>query len=127
MNTINRGVFTGLAAAGIIGLTSGYPALKSYLDQHLIPSKAAYFQKPLTQCLADDALDFAFQDIFTYFDNGDQFLSDNVVGFVLNATGHMGIHGTPQMPVFACKAVGDEVSPIADSDTLIKQLCSQGA
>jgi hypothetical protein len=127
LNTINKGPFAGLAAAGILGIASGYPALQPYLDQHLIPSKAAYFKKPLTQCLVADAIDFALQDIFSYFDIGSHFLDDPLIQSVINATGYMGTHGTPQMPVFAYKAVGDEVSPIADSDALVEKLCSQGA
>lgn len=38
----------------------------------------------------------------------------------------MGRHGTPSMPLFVYKAVADEISPIADTDALVANLCSQG-
>ncbi|KIN09125.1 hypothetical protein OIDMADRAFT_38001 [Oidiodendron maius Zn] len=127
LKTINKGLFAGFAPTGILGLASAYPALQPLLDEHLVPSTAAYFRKPLTQCLIQDALDFALQDIFAYFDIGIHILDDPVVQSILNKTGYMGRHGTPQMPVFAYKALGDEVSPIADTDALVQKLCSQGA
>jgi hypothetical protein len=43
------------------------------------------------------------------------------------ATGQMGLHGTPKMPMFFYKAIFDEVSPIADTDALVDKLCLQGA
>lgn len=38
----------------------------------------------------------------------------------------MGTHGTPNMPIFAYKAVADEISPIADTDKLVQQFCDAG-
>ncbi|KAI5207200.1 secretory lipase-like protein 1 precursor [Aureobasidium subglaciale] len=78
---------------GINGLANGYPQLQAYLDQNLINGSAAAFKKPLTQTV--DAA---------------------IVKNVLNETGIMGRHGTPQMPLFIYKAVADEVSPVADTD-----------
>ncbi|THY24578.1 secretory lipase-like protein 1 precursor [Aureobasidium pullulans] len=127
LNTINKGPFAGLVATGFNGLANGYPEIQTYLNQHLIPSKSAAFKKPLTQCLAEDAIQFVFKDIYKFFDNGKDFINAPVVQTVLNETGIMGQHGTPQMPLFIHKAVADEVSPVADTDALVKQLCSQGA
>ncbi|KAL1870183.1 hypothetical protein Daus18300_005247 [Diaporthe australafricana] len=39
----------------------------------------------------------------------------------------MGYHGVPQMPIFAYKAIGDEVSVIADTDALVDKYCNIGA
>lgn len=36
----------------------------------------------------------------------------------------MGYHGVPQMPIFAYKAIGDEVSVIADTDDLVDKYCN---
>lgn len=127
LNTINKGPFVGLAPAGIMGLTQAYPALAAYVDANLVPSKAAEFKKASTQCLDTDITDYIFQDMYSYFTNGESLLYDPVPQSVLHATGQMGTHGTPQMPMFVYKAVGDEVSVIADTDALVKKLCSQGA
>jgi hypothetical protein len=39
----------------------------------------------------------------------------------------MGRHGTPQFPSFVYKSTQDEISPIADTDALVKQFCNAGA
>lgn len=39
----------------------------------------------------------------------------------------MGLHGTPTAPMFVYKAIGDEVSPVEDTDGLVKKYCVSGA
>ncbi|KAF7872851.1 uncharacterized protein EAF02_008922 [Botrytis sinoallii] len=96
MLSSNKGLFTGLIPAGVIGLTNGYPELKEYLLKNLVPSTASKFYKAS--------------------------LND-----VLAITGQMGIYGTPKMPIFLYKAIGDEVSKVEDTDAVVSKLCSQGA
>ena len=127
LTTINKGPFAGLAPAGIMGLTNAYPELSDYVDANLIPSKAADFKKAQTQCLDADIVDFIFQDMFSYFSDGENLLDGALPQAILNETGYMGTHGTPKMPMFFYKAVADEVSPVADTDALVSKLCSQGA
>ena len=117
----------GLAVAGILGLAQAYPALKAFVDQHLIPATAAYFKRPLSQCLNDDGSDFTNQDISTYFDIGEETFTSPTFQAVMNATGYMGTHGTPKMPMHFYKSVKDEISPVADTDALVTKLCSNGA
>ena len=38
----------------------------------------------------------------------------------------MGRIGKPTMPIFAYKSVNDEISPVADTDKLVKQFCNEG-
>jgi hypothetical protein len=45
---------------------------------------------------------------------------------VINNSATMGRHGTPGLPVFAYMSVGNEISPIADTDKLLQQFCDQG-
>ncbi|OBT61475.1 hypothetical protein VE03_09340 [Pseudogymnoascus sp. 23342-1-I1] len=127
LTTINKGPFAGFAPAGFLGLASAYPDLAALINDSLIPSKADDFYRARTQCLDKDILDYAGQDIFSYFEDGDAFLSNSIPHEVLAETGIMGTHGTPQMPMFIVKAVADEVSVVADTDALVKKLCSQGA
>jgi hypothetical protein len=126
LNTINKGSSAGLVPTGILGLAQGYLALETWLDQHLIPATASYFRRPLSQCEDEDAQDFSMQDIFPYFDVGEGIFDDPVVERILNATGYMGTHGTPEMPMFIYKAVADEISPIADTDEFVAKMCAQG-
>ncbi|PMD33150.1 secretory lipase-like protein 1 precursor [Hyaloscypha variabilis F] len=125
--TINKSLFAGLVPPGILGLGNAYPELEAYLNEHLINSTASTFRKSLSQCLAEDITTYAGQDMFSYFDDGEATLLSPIPQGVLQATGLMGTHGTPQMPVYAYKAIGDEISPIADTDALITKLCAQGA
>lgn len=39
----------------------------------------------------------------------------------------MGLHGVPQMPVYAYKAIQDQISKVADTDALIAKFCAAGA
>ena len=39
----------------------------------------------------------------------------------------MGYHGVPSMPVYVYKAILDEISPVADTDTLVERYCGIGA
>lgn len=127
LGTINKGLFAGLGPAGILGLTHAYPDLATYVDSNLDPAKAADFKKTESICLDEDILDYALQDLFSYFTVGEAILNDPIPQAVLAATGQMGTHGTPKMPIFIYKAVFDEVSVIADTDAVVKKLCSQGA
>lgn len=127
LNTINKGPFAGLGPAGIIGLANAYPALATYVQENLVPSKAADFEKAGTQCLITDTSQFIFDDIYSYFTKGEELLNDPIPQSILQSTGQQGTHGTPQMPMFFYKAVADEVSPVADTDALVSRLCSQGA
>jgi hypothetical protein len=127
IKTINNQSSAGLVAAGLNGLTNGFPVFHDLLHAHLIPSTADDFLRPQSQCLDDDESQFALQDIFSYFDIGEQLLSEPVTQSVLNVTGVMGVHGTPMMPLHVYKGVQDEISVVADTDALVAKFCAQGS
>lgn len=39
----------------------------------------------------------------------------------------MGYHGVPQMPIFAYKAIEDEISVVGDTDALVDKYCNSKA
>ncbi|KAE9367996.1 LIP-domain-containing protein [Stipitochalara longipes BDJ] len=125
-NTINNGLFAGLNVAGILSLAKAYPDSNTYLQATLVPSKAAAFDAANERCFYSDFVDYAYQNISTYFTNGADFLSNPIVTSVFTSGATMGLHGTPSMPLFVYKAATDEISPIADTDALVAKLCSQG-
>ena len=43
------------------------------------------------------------------------------------ADGVMGVHGTPRMPTFVYKAIADELSPVSETDALVRKHCANGA
>ncbi|KAJ3493172.1 hypothetical protein NLG97_g4902 [Lecanicillium saksenae] len=126
--TMNKGPATGLIPSAILGLAAAYPNLDYLFDKVLVPSKAAAFKQAKNQCLAANAAQFAFQDMFTYskYRLEDIFRFPEVLA-ALNETGYMGMHGVPKMPLYIYNGVLDELAPIAGSDTVVEKLCAQGA
>lgn len=70
---------------------------------------------------------FAGKNISAYFVDGLSDILNPIALKLINRDGIMGYHGVPQIPMFAYKAVADEISPIADTDNLITGYCSAGA
>lgn len=77
----------------------------------------------LSQCEST----YEFQNIYRYFTDGEALLTGPDVSGVVEVDGCMGLHGTPQMPVYAYKAINDQISVVADTDALIDQFCAAGA
>lgn len=125
-NTINEGLFAGLSAAGVLSLAKAYPDFNTYLQSILVPSTAAAFNAANERCFYADVVDYAYQNISTYFTNGPAILDAPEFTSIALSGATMGTHGTPSMPLFVYKAVNDEISPIADTDALVTKLCSQG-
>lgn len=69
-NTINKGLFAGIAAAGFLGLGNAYPDFGNYVQQSLVPAKAAAFNQAGEQCFYADVVGYAGQDVYTYFKQG---------------------------------------------------------
>ena len=123
-NTVNGHVAAGLAPPAIIGLGRAYHNLSNFVHAHLVPNTSATFLAAGRQCYSKNTPEFAFQNITKYF-TVDPFTSP-VVQSVLNVAGYMGLHHTPAIPLFVYKALGDEVSPIADTDALVAKYCAKG-
>ena len=127
---VNNNITAGLIPAGIIGLASQYPGGLDFLIAGLKtsgPRNATGFLAARNQSLAQSIVAFAGQDITSYFVNGVAELMMPLIQRITNRDGIMGAHGFPQSPVFAYKAIGDEVSPVADTDRLVQRYCLLGA
>lgn len=77
--------------------------------------------------MSESESSYEFQNIYRYFVDGLADLTSAEVTSVVDQDGVMGYHGVPQMPVYAYKAIGDQISDIADTDALIAQFCADGA
>ncbi|PLB44986.1 putative lipase 2 precursor [Aspergillus steynii IBT 23096] len=120
--------FVGLAFQGINGLSKAYPNLTEWLDANLIPEKKDEFYHIASACsVPETAARAGGQDIFSYFVNGEDSISEDVPASVLESAALMGVHGTPTMPLFVYKAVKDEISAGEDTDELIDKYCDDGA
>lgn len=128
--TINGTLYAGLAPSGILGLASQYPELAKYVEAQLFPTglySAAKFNMAKNYTLVQSIGAFAGQDISKYFKDGFDTLDAPIAQKVINSDGVMGYHGVPQVPIFAYKAIGDDISVIADTDTLVNRYCGVGA
>lgn len=76
--------------------------------------------------LSEDESTYAFQDITRYFVDGLADITGDEVMTAINGDGIMGLSGVPQMPVYAYKAVNDEISQVADTDALVDKYCGLG-
>jgi hypothetical protein len=70
LTTINKGLFAGIAAAGFIGLGNAYPDFGAFVQSSLKPERAAAFNQAGEMCFYGDVKTYAFQDIFSYFKQG---------------------------------------------------------
>ncbi|KAI9661133.1 MAG: hypothetical protein M1821_009460 [Bathelium mastoideum] len=127
LNMVTGTPFAGLAPVAILGMTSQFPDAYQFILDRLNPTgehnKTTFLtakNETPTQYLAS----FAGQDIYDYFICGEDDFNSPTISQLIDAQGIMGRHGTPQMPLFVYKAIYDETSPIADTDALVDQYCS---
>ncbi|KAJ5355205.1 uncharacterized protein N7496_012417 [Penicillium cataractarum] len=127
LQTINTGSHAALAFSGIYGQSKAFPNLTDWLNANLISSKSAQFYSIASGCFSQATSMGSGQDFYTYFKNGELSFYDAVPQSVFQWSGQMGLHGTPIAPMFVYKATGDEISPVEDTDALVKKYCAAGA
>lgn len=116
----------------IVGLLSQWPAAQEWVYAQLTTSSigiytAANFLAAVNYTLSQAESAYAFQNIYRYFVDGISDITGPTVTAVVDQDGVMGLHGVPLMPVYAYKAINDQISVVADTDALIDSLCAQGA
>lgn len=127
---INRKDTAGLMPAGLIGMASQHPDAWAWLMRRLKttgPHNASTFLAASRLTGVQAAALFGSQNIFDYFVGGAADLAAPVMRRMLDDDGVMGYHGTPPMRVFVYKAVGDELSAVAETDALVARYCGNGA
>ena len=130
IKSIDGTQFAEVNIGGALGLTSQDPAARKYLVSQLKtsgPYNKTGFLAALTQNTSVDAVEYANTSFFDFFVNGAAIIQNPLIQDLVNRDGIMGYHGTPAMPVFVFKAIGDEFSPIADTDALVERYCAVGA
>lgn len=117
-------LYAGLTPSWLIGVTSQYPEAREYLISVL--NKAGPYNVTTFMGLAQSTttlITFAFEQISDYFINGFSDLETPIINKIITSDNTMGYHGVPQMPIFAYKAIHDELSAVADTDKLIDRYC----
>jgi hypothetical protein len=123
-------VTAGLIPAGILGLASQHPELAAFVMENLNPSgefNASGFYDAKNYTLVEGIVAFLNHNITSYFQNASDLTNNPISQRVINSDGIMGYHGVPQMPIFAYKAIDDEISFINDTDALVAKYCGIGA
>ncbi|XP_044716044.1 secretory lipase domain-containing protein [Hirsutella rhossiliensis] len=123
--TVNGAANAGLVAGGILGLTKVYSELRQIVDKHILPKYRKPFYKALKQCSLANGKELFGQDVMAMFDDRNLILTNPKITGILHEN-DIGKH-TPRIPLFAYKAVADEVSPINETDKLINKYCTEGA
>ena len=131
ISAVNGGIFAFLIPEGIMGMTSQFPQVYQYIASRLNgtgPKNSTAFMSVRNITEAQATASFQNQSIYDYFIGGSADIHESpLVQQYLDTQGLMGYHGVPQMPLFVYKAINDEVSPIADTDSLVSEYCMKGA
>jgi len=120
----------GLIFSGLLGITSQHPEARKYIDSRLKdtgPYNRTRFYSALGMNGIQVLLAFEYENIYNYFKNGKADLDNPLLTNMYNKDATMGIHGTPNMPVFIYKAIQDQMSPANFTDVLVDNFCKDGA
>lgn len=124
----NKGYFAGLVPLIFLGWSKQHPDFNTYLHSKVKQSGPYNASTFFSITGPTEAFpEFAYQDMFQFFTNGEAFIQDPTVYHITNTDTFMGLHGVPQMPLFIYKAIADELAPIAGSDALVERYCQVGA
>jgi hypothetical protein len=127
--TANGGPVAGVVPAGLLGITNQYPEAYGFVVSQL-KSEGVYnktgFLAVETMGFSEVLENYAFQDIFSYFVQGEKIMDAEVLRKPFEENGVMGVHGTPKMPLFVYKAIKDEASLVGETDSLVERYCDRG-
>ena len=122
--SVNGAPNAGLIIEGTVGLCNQYPELREYAYSAMLPEHVADFDSARTGCFIDVRLKYQNEDIFSYFKDPTGWINAPVAQNTLNEN-LMG-NSTPSIPLYIYKALNDSVSPVNDTDLLVKNWCNRG-
>lgn len=122
----------GLVVASVWGVTMQHPEARAWVEGRLRTEgefNATGFKAIVNLSGAEALWVYSGQDVYDYFENGAEDLWHPIVQEVIDRDAVMGRHGIPpkEVPVFVYKAVEDEMSPVAETDDMVKRYCDGGA
>lgn len=124
LSEINKSAFAGIIPSGIVGLANQYPQVNGVIEKHVLPQYQSLFNKVRSQCLVADISDFLFKDVLAMLDDPSLPFTDPELVRIQNdnALGQ----ATPKIPLYVYKSTGDELSPVSETDALVKKYCGGG-
>ena len=129
IDAVNGKLFAALIPSAFMGLASQHERFYQHLLATLKKTGAQNASTILSFTklnVATGGALFAFQNINDYFIHGADDIQIPLVQDLLFKEVQMGFHGVPTMPIFAYKAIGDEITPIADTDFVVDKYCGVG-
>ncbi|PSS05230.1 lipase 1 [Coniella lustricola] len=124
---LNDTTDAGLIPSVLMGISSQYPELRQFLVSKLKtegPYNVTGFLAAANMTNLQAIVTYAFQNITDYFVDGMEDLLSPLVRKIAANEIQMGYHGIPQMPIYAYKAIQDEISVVEDTDVLIDRFCA---
>ncbi|XXG94900.1 hypothetical protein Hte_001159 [Hypoxylon texense] len=116
----NKTPYTGNLVLVLLGVMNEYPEVDAYLRSRLKtegPQDATAFFKGRDMDSLQAFHAYGGQDIFNYFIGGQADLEAcEALRKIEKVEWVLGYHGAPEIPLFVYKAIGDEMTPIADTD-----------
>ena len=106
-----------------MGITVQFAKAREYLLSRLKPETASAFLAVLHTATAPN---YAMQNISNYFIGGFSDISGPTLANLFAEETDQGKH-VPTVPVFAYKAIADELSPVQDTDAWVEGYCRGGA
>lgn len=122
----NKTPYTGNLVLVLLGVMNEYPEVDAHLRSRLKtegPHDAAAFLKGREMDSLQAFHAYGNQDIFEYFVGGQaDFEACQALRKIEKVEWMLGYHGVPEIPLFIYKAIGDEMTPIADTDAHMEHL-----
>lgn len=120
----------GLVINGLIGITAQWEEERAFMMDRLKkegPYNATGFFRATGFASFYVLYGYAGQDVYNYFENGEEDILQGPIRQLFDTEGAMGIHGIPNMPTFIYKAEVDEMSGIEETDVMVDYFCENGA
>ncbi|KAI1138644.1 LIP-domain-containing protein [Hypoxylon sp. FL0543] len=106
----------------LLGIVHEYPEADTYIRSRLKPESSDAFLEGNNMQSLQAFRAFANHDLYGYFKNGQADLTDSpILRKIKKVEWMLGYHGVPEIPLFVYKAIGDHMTPIADTDEHIAQ------
>jgi hypothetical protein len=128
------GLFAGLIATGVTGLSNQYPALREVVKKAIVPSKYSDYIAASKVCLVSAIFDYADDHFFvgkaneTYCKTGLEILHDPVVAdIIMENTLAVNKSEVPQVPLFLYHGELDQIVPYVNSNRSYTNWCASGA
>lgn len=131
ITSVSGGLFAGLGATGMAGLSNEYPALHDFLKGAMPEDKYEKFSKAYSMCLVDALVEFAGDD---WFEGSDKYFTDGLLvlsqeptySTILNNTLGLIPEDMPQIPVFVYHGTIDTIVPYNQAERVYDIWCDAG-